>query len=237
MIKISSKDNQVFKYLKKLSLKKYRDQAKEYLVFGKDFIDEAIKTKTLLYVFTCDENTVDATYFFESGLFNIIQNSSDHKIGALVKMNNEIDFTLSNKILVLDSVQDPANVGMLLRSALAFGFSTIVASKGCADYYNEKTIKASKGSLFHLNLLNRNLDSFLNIAKDLGYDLYFADTKQGSFSNNNKNKSILLLGNEGNGISQQLLTIPHNKIHINTLKVESLNVAIAGAIIMYEMSK
>jgi TrmH family RNA methyltransferase len=235
MKKITSKDNSVFKELKKLQQKKYRDVASKYLVFGEDLVDEARKSGLLLQVITLDEKNSNADILFDDVLFNVLQGNDDHKIGALVARRDDYN-NISNKVLVLDAVQDPSNVGVLLRSAQAFGFNTVVRSKTSADFYNEKTVRASKGAVCHLNLLTVDLAEFLENKVRLGYRLYISEINDVSHDDNDQENIILVLGNEGSGVSENLKTICHTKIHIRTSGVESLNVGVAGSILMHELT-
>lgn len=235
MKKITSKDNSVFKYYKKLQLKKYRDIENKYLVFGQDLVDEAIKSNNAIQIITSVENDDKADIYFEKKLFDILQGNDDHKVGALIQ-KREIDLP-SNRILVLDNVQDPSNVGTLLRSALGFGFNKVVRSKESCDFYNEKTIRASKGSISHLSLLTKDLESYLNALLEDGYTICLSEVSEGDTGFKRYEKVALVLGNEGSGIGQNLKKIKHQKVHINTTGVESLNVSVAGSILMYELSK
>jgi TrmH family RNA methyltransferase len=142
-------------------------------------------------------------------------------------------------VLVLDGVQDPGNVGTLLRTALSFGFMDVVLGQGSADLYNNKTLMASQGSLFKLNVLsNINLVEALPIYKKDGYFILSTDLKtETTLSNFAKpQKLVLILGNEGQGVSPAVQSLADERIRLEMSNIDSLNVAIAGGILMYELA-
>ncbi|MDY0277505.1 MAG: RNA methyltransferase [Acholeplasma sp.] len=231
---ITSSENEKIKLLKKLKLKKYRDQENRFLVFGEHLIEEANKYNCIEEVFTSNENkegTLISPILMKT--INFTETPYD-RVALCKKVINNIK---SDKILVLEDVQDPDNVGALLRSASAFGFMHIILSDRCADIYNEKTIRASKGALFHLNIeRSRNIINEVTKLQHLNYKVYSTGVK-GTKEYNVDRKIVLVLGNEGSGVSKELMTISDYEVVIKTKNVESLNVAIAGSILMYEWSK
>ena len=150
---------------------------------------------------------------------------------GLCKMIDKAE--LSNKLLILDGIQDPGNMGALMRSAKAFGFETIVLGNGCVDIYNDKVIRASQGAIFKLNFINANLKEFIPSHPE--YDIYGTNVIKGISLENVKksNKMALVLGNEGNGISKDVFDVIEKNIYIPMSDTESLNVSVAGGIIMY----
>ncbi len=140
--------------------------------------------------------------------------------------------------LVLDNVQDPGNLGTLMRSALAFGFKTIILTPGCSDPYHEKVNKGAKGANFHLDIHQMTADDFLVLAKSFKATLYYADASGENIESISfHDKSIIILGNEGHGVSQNLKRWANPAaIKMENLS-ESLNVAIAGSIMMYHIYK
>ena len=135
-------------------------------------------------------------------------------------------------------MQDPGNVGTILRTALAFGFKDVILSKGCAFKYSFKVIQSSQGSIFKLNVVSNDKD-FLFSLKNRGYKLISTsldkDSKFLSEINFNKDsKYVVILGNEGQGISKDIQEKSDIKIKIEINDIDSLNVGVAGGIIMYE---
>jgi TrmH family RNA methyltransferase len=155
-------------------------------------------------------------------------------IGVCEITNNS---NIGEKVLLLDNVQDPGNIGTLIRSCVAFGFSTII-SENSVDYYNEKVVRSTQGALFKVNLLNGSLSDFIKESKD--YDFYVTDLKsdftleETEFKNN---KLGIILGNEGQGVRQELIDLVDQSFKIKMKNMESLNVGVAGSIIMYEIFK
>lgn len=230
---IISKDNETIKYLKKLKQKKYRDAENKFLVFGDHLVSEALNNGKVLNIYTSNENK-EGILITDNIMKELNFTETPYDILAVCEKVDK-DFK-SDKILVLEDVQDPDNVGALLRSASAFGFSTVLLSNKCADCYNEKTIRASKGAIFHLDIKRVDVYKKINELKELGYVVYTTDvrgTNKGKLLDN----CVLVLGNEGQGVSDQMQSLADYKLTIKTKNVESLNVAIAGSILMYEWSK
>ncbi len=140
---------------------------------------------------------------------------------------------MSKHILILDGIQDPGNMGTLMRSACAFGFETIFIGEGSVDIYNDKVIRSSQGAIFKLNFLFGNPKEFIQSLK--GYQVYGTNVIKGiSLEQIEKEEYVaVVLGNEGNGISKEVFSIIDKNIYIPMKNTESLNVAIAGSIIMY----
>ncbi len=227
---ITSKQNKTYKLYLSLKLKKYRDQHGLFLVYGPHLIEEAKKHHAIKELITSNPDKEGTLY--DSALWDEFQQTetSFDQIGICKKM--ELKRT-STRILVLDDVQDPDNVGALIRSAAAFGFLHVIFSPQCADLYNEKTIRASKGSIFDVYVERKPLKDALIELKNQGYKLYFADAHdEGTIAPSDK--MVLILGNEGHGIHQELKPLCDQAVHIQTGRVESLNVSVAGAIIMHE---
>lgn len=229
---ISSLENSKVKYLAKLNSSKYRKIEKKFIVEGKHLVDEAKKYGLLEEAFSINE--IDGYTQLSIPVMNKICNTNTtvSEIG-LCKMIDKCD--LSNHILILDGVQDPGNMGALMRSACAFGFNTIILGNGCVDIYNDKVIRASQGAIFKLNYINANLVEFLPTLKD--YKTYGTNVINGiDLDNiNNIEKLAIVLGNEGNGISKEVFDIIDKNIYIPMQATESLNVSVAGGIIMYKL--
>ncbi|MDO5330226.1 MAG: RNA methyltransferase [Bacillota bacterium] len=149
---------------------------------------------------------------------------------------------LGERILFLDWVQDPGNVGAIMRSALAFSFSTIIFSEGSASPYNQKALMAGQGSIFSLNVIQgkgKPEDVVSSLKKD-GYSI-LGSALHGASSLDEANipngKLCLILGNEGQGMRESLFPLCDQLLYIPISGIDSLNVAIAGSILMREISK
>lgn len=225
-----SDNNQKIKLLTKLNMSKYRKEMKLFIVEGKHLVDEARKANLLEEAYSINE--IDGyIQISESAMKKICHTDtvvSEIGVCKLIEKNQ-----LSNKILILDAIQDPGNLGSLMRSAKAFGFDTIVLGDGCCDIYNDKAIRSSQGAIFKLNFINANLVDFIPTLKD--YIVYGTNVKKGIDVNEcEKNKKIaLVLGNEGNGISKEVDSVIKKNIYIPLENTESLNVTVAGSILMY----
>ena len=136
------------------------------------------------------------------------------------------------KLIFLDGVQDPGNVGTILRTALAFSYSGVILSNDCASIYSQKVISASKGSIFHLPIYE---DVSLEELKEMGYEIIVTALNNSIDYNEIKpnGKFVLVFGNEGQGVSENSLNLASKIVKIDiSSKVESLNVAIAAGILM-----
>ena len=229
---IKSSKNNLIKMINKLKKKKFRNETNLFLIETRKMIDEAIKSnRNIEYIIQKESNELiyDNSILIEDDLFNEISNlvTPDGYMAIVSKYNED---KLSENILILDNIQDPGNMGTLIRSAEAFGYNTII-SINSVDYYNEKVLRSTMGSIFRLNLIEANYE-FINTLND--YNIYIADMNGEDFREikSSPNKAIVI-GNEGNGISEEIKKIPHKLVKIPMQgKVESLNAAVSGSILM-----
>ena len=231
-MKITSFDNPKIKYLVKLNKASFRKEEKKFIVEGPHLVKEARLKGVLLEAYSIEEKE-DYIEIPEAIMKKICNTDTVVSEIGLCKMVEASE--LSNRLLVLDGVQDPGNMGALMRSAKAFGFNTIVLGDGSVDIYNDKVIRSSQGAIFKLNFIHQNLLDFIPTLKD--YDVYGTNVVNGiSLDKVLKNKKMaIILGNEGKGISPSLNAILKQNIYIPMDNTESLNVSVAGGIIMYEL--
>ena len=230
---ISSVDNPKVKELMKLKLSKNRKKEEMFIVEGAHLVKEAKMAGVLIEAFSIEEKE-GYTLVSESVMKKISTTDTVVKEIGLCKFISKNE--LSNKVLILDGVQDPGNMGTLMRSACAFGFGTIFIGNGCVDIYNEKVIRSSQGAIFKLNFKFGNVVDFIN--EELGsYKVYGTNVVRGVALDevSNLDKMAVILGNEGNGISKEVDNLLLDNIYIPMENTESLNVAIAGSIIMYKL--
>ena len=229
---ISSIDNPKVKELMKLKQGKNRKKEEKFIVEGSHLVKEAKMAGVLIEAFSIEE---------KEG-FTLVSESVMKKISTTDTVVKEIGLCkfidknkLSDKVLILDGVQDPGNMGTLMRSACAFGFNTMFIGNGCVDIYNEKVIRSSQGAIFKLNFMFGNIVEFVNNNKD--YIIYGTNVVRGIPLDDVKvfDKMGIILGNEGNGISKEVDDLLLDNIYIPMDNTESLNVAIAGSIIMYNL--
>lgn len=226
-----SKEN--IKEINKLYQAKYRNLEQKFIVEGLHLVNEAKAKNLLLETYTIDQN-IEGILITENEMRKICKTDTVCKALGICKLIDK--HSLSNKILLLDAVQDPGNLGALMRSAYAFGFETIVLGDGCVDIYNDKVIRTSQGAIFKLNFIKENLVTFINEHKE--YKIYGTNVKRGiDLKEVEKVEKLgIVLGNEGNGISDKVDSVIEKNIYIKLNNTESLNVNIAGSIIMYELS-
>lgn len=238
----TSTDNKKIKELKKLNIKKYRDQSNSFLVEGEHLVLEAYK-KGLLEELFLEENTkldldVKTSYLSRNVIKFISELDNPSIIIGLCKKVEEKE--IGNKVLVLDDIQDPGNFGTIIRSAVAFNIDTIVVSNNTVDLYNSKVIRASQGMLFNINIIRRDLNVFVPELKKEGYQIYATKVNGGkSLKTIEKmEKFAIIMGNEGAGVSDNLMNLANEYLYIDmNSNCESLNVAVATSIILYELDK
>lgn len=258
---ITSINNETIKLIKKLNEKKYRDKENKYIIEGIKIIEEAYKTKQKFeHIIICEEllnkTAIDKSYINDlvikeknnliyvcEKVFKYLTDTiTPQGILAVLGKNKDKYIITDNNVLFLDKVQDSGNLGTIIRTAKAFGYNSIILNEGCADPYNPKVLRSTMGNIFSLNLviLNDNGIDILNKLKDDQYTIYATALKDSIEISKIKfnDKKVLIMGNEANGITDDILNISDNKILIpmdnNT---ESLNVAIATAIVLYETKR
>ncbi len=231
---ITSLENPKIKYLQKLALSKNRKKEREFVVEGSHLVQEARIAGVLVEAYALEDK--DGYIGITESIMKKITNTDTvvSEIGLCKMVTEE---KLSNKILILDGIQDPGNMGALMRSACAFGFDTIILGDGSCDIYNPKVIRSSQGAIFKLHFCFGNTVEWILKLKD--YRIYGTDVRNGIRVEeiHKEDKLAIILGNEGNGISKEVQALNLPNLYIPMKKTESLNVAIAGSILMYELSK
>lgn len=237
---IESKDNKKIKYLNKLRNNKFMYEEKKFVIEGEHLVKEAYNAGVLLETFSNNEvNYGVPNNLVSLSIMNYISNlSSKTNVIGICKFIKE-DVSLSNKVIILDNVQDPGNLGTIIRSAKAFNINTIVLSLNCVNKYNEKVIRAAQGMLFKVNVVTKDLKYFIPYLNKIGYEIYGTDVTNGVDVKNidKKDKIAVVMGNEGQGIEHEIKKLINKNIYIRIADdCESLNVAVAASIIMYELN-
>ena len=145
---------------------------------------------------------------------------------------------ISGNILILDNIQDPGNLGTIIRSAVAFSISTIIVSPDTVSIYNSKVLRSTQGLLFDVNIIVRDISSAIDDLKQNGYKIYGTKVDNGKNLKDidSTNKYAVIMGNEGSGVNKDILDKCDEYIYIPmNEKCESLNVGVATSIILYEM--
>ena len=239
---IESVDNKKIKEYRKLKEKKYRDSEKLFLVEGEHLVLEAYKSDSLKEVILCEREIdleVEKVYVTEKVMSTISEMPSKVDIiGVCEIKKSELD--LDSPVLILDGVQDPGNLGAIIRSAVAFNIKNIVLSKNTVDLYNTKVLRSAQGMNFHLNIIRESIPSVINKLKENNYTVYGTDVVNGLDIKNVQKAGnyAIIMGNEGNGISEEVKKLVDKNIYIEmNSNCESLNVAVSASIIMYELNK
>lgn len=239
---ITSTDNKKIKEVNKLKQKKYRDSENKFIVETLNLIKEAYLEDVLLELYILEgynlhlDIKVD-TYTVTEEVMNKIKSINTSNILGICK-KKESNTYIGKKYLLLDNVSDPGNLGTILRSSLAFGVDTVILSEGCCDLYNDKVIRASEGAIFKLNILKEDLKVSINNLNKMNIPIYGTDVTDGKeVSLIEKDSYAIIMGSEGNGISSEIKKLIKENIYIKIKDVESLNVAVATSIILYELSK
>ena len=252
---ISSKDNEFIKHIKKLKDKKYRDINKEFIIEGVKLIKEAIEENAeIKQIVICDncQNTdvipkelmyeiakYECVYVTENIFKTISDVNTPQGILAIIGRNTgetEIDYT-QDIIVALDDIQDPGNLGTILRTVDSIGLNQILVSKGTADSYNPKVVRSTMGAIFRVKIIEcEDLEKTLKEVKKHKFELVITSLQtKNSIYDVDYNKKVIVIGNEANGVEQKIQDMADVKVKIPMLgKTESLNASVATGIILYE---
>lgn len=240
---ITSLDNKKIKDLAKLKQKKHRDLTNRFLVEGEHLIQEAAKSNLLEEIILIEDYDTDIsmnkTYVSKEVMKKLTDLDTPCRMIGVCKKNNN-DKIIGNKILLLDDIQDPGNLGTIIRSSVAFNVETIVLSKNTVDLYNPKVIRSTQGMLFHINIITMDLIEAIEKIHNKNILVYATDVVDGTdvrtLTKEEKNRYALVMGNEGNGVSDKVKHLCDKNLYIKmNEKAESLNVGIATSILLYEL--
>jgi len=243
---ITSRDNQTIKDIIKLKDKKYRD--KSFIVEGIKQVDEAIKENASIEKIVFSENFLGKEKYKEfeiievsEKLFNEMTDTiTPQGILAVVskKENMEIDYS-KDFILILDNLQDPGNLGTIIRTADSCDLGQIIVSKDTVDSYSPKVIRSTMGSSFRINVIEKDLKEAIEEIKSHGYKVIVTSLQTDkSIYDVDYSKTAIIIGNEANGVREDLLNKADLKVKIPMLgKTESLNASVAASIMMYEYTR
>ena len=237
----TSVDNKKKKNIKKLNTKKYRDEFNEFIIEGEHLILEANKHGFLKEVILEENTNLDIDVPKSFVTHNVLKYISDldnpsKMIGICTKIPKK---DIGNKIVILDGVQDPGNLGTIIRSSVAFNVDTIIC-ENCVDLYNSKVIRATQGMLFNINIYEDNITNLIKKLSNNGYKIYGTKVNGGKSlkSVERCEKFAIIMGNEGTGVREEVLDLCSEYLYINMNEnCESLNVGVATSIILYELDK
>lgn len=238
---ITSLNNDKVKELVKLKNKKYRDDNNIFFVEGKDLCDEAYNSGLMreIYILDGKDDIYDGIpYTFISS--EVMKKISDMPsiTDYFAVVTKKVEEKPGDRIIILDNIQDPGNLGTIIRSATAFNFDTIVLSKDTVDLYNPKVVRSTKGMLFNTNIIVRDLETYLKELDD--YVIYGTDVTNGIDIRKEKitKKIAIIIGNEGKGISENIKKYCQKFLYIDMSNTcESLNAGVSASILMYEVYK
>lgn len=244
---ITSIQNKFVKEWKKLHKKKYRQESGTFLIEGEHMIEEAYETDQLITTLIVQEGKevpawMDEEYVYivtENVFKEISQTEAPQGIAAIVNMRS-MKQEHNNYVLLIDAIQDPGNLGTIIRTADAAGFSKVVLGEGTVDLYNDKVVRATQGSIFHLAIEQRDLNEAIRSLQTDGFSVWATTLRRAKnyAEIEPTNKTAIILGNEGRGVQQKWLDMADELVKIPMYgKAESLNVGIAAGILMYHIRK
>ena len=239
MIKvITSKDNQHIKYAYSLKDNKEREAHKEFLGESKKSLEMALNAHLVKEVFTYEALDIDESipqFLVNEEVMKKLSPSKNPEGVIFIAKYPEIKKDNLNKILYLDEINDPGNLGTMIRTALAFNFDAVITSKNSVSIYNEKVLAACKGANYKINVFQ---DDFLSIKN--GHVVIATSLRDDAISLEelpSYDKFILVMGNEARGISKRCLDLSDVIVKIDIQNIDSLNVAVAAGIIMNKLKK
>lgn len=230
---IESVNNERIKNYAKLNNKKYRDETNLFIVEGGHLVKEADALGLLVDSFSLDGSV--GTMVSESVMRKLSSLNTPPNVLGIAK-KREVS-GINGNVLILDGLQDPGNLGTIIRSAVAFNIDTIIASLDTVDVYNTKVLRSSEGMFFHINYVVADLEKIIPTLDD--YLILTTNVTDGENIKNMKlnQKYALIMGNEGNGVRDNVAKLASKSLYIPMNdSCESLNVAIATSIILYEFS-
>lgn len=258
---IKSKDNDKIKYTKSLLKPKGRNKEKKFIIEGFRILTLALECDAKLeYVFINEnfekkqehkefldllERKNIKIYKTSNKIFlDMVDTENTQGILGVLKYEdrNLVDNISSDDkfVLILDRIQDPGNMGTIIRTADSAGVDAIILLKGCVDVYNPKVIRSTMGSIFDMNIINTTQDEAVEFLKQKGFSIVssYLHTDNYYHQTEYSDKVALVIGNEANGINDELISVSDKLVKIPIYgKAESLNAAISSAILMYEIKK
>lgn len=248
---IESVQNNQVKEWKKLLTRKGRKKQSKYVIEGEHLVEEAIRAKAAIETILIREDKwsgyldydADRSVMISEEVSALLTDTvTDQGIFAVVHMKEEQQSITGNRpVLLLDKIQDPGNLGTLIRSADAAGFEGVIIGKGSVDLYNPKALRSAQGSHFHLPVIHEELLHWIEAFKKQGIEVYGTalDERAESYHEvSSKDAFALIVGNEGNGVDPEILKQTTKNLYIPIKgKAESLNVAIAASVLMFSLYK
>lgn len=246
---ITSASNKRIKDIQKLKENKNIKKYGRYLIEGKHLVEEALDAKVVEQIIVSESfeeyNIVDS---FEGDIIKVTDSvlksisdtiTSQGIIAVCRIVKKELDINNYSKVLILDKIQDPGNLGTIIRTADAFNFDCIILGKGTTSLYGQKVIRSTQGSNFHIDCFD-NIDLVELIDEMNEFNIFATSLKADKYIeqlDNITGKVAVVFGNEGAGVSEEILSKVNNLLKISMPgRAESLNVSIAAGIVMHYIS-
>ncbi len=250
MEELQSAKNVRVKEWKKLLTKKGRDQSGKYILEGAHLVEEALKTNEIVEIMVQHNFTAIEIEQLRKFTVTLISAEISQSISATEtpqgifavckKRDVGLDLAIHRKLLLLDGVQDPGNIGTMIRTADAAGIDAVIFGEGTGDLYNPKVLRSAQGSHFHLQVVAGNLSEWIQQLKAADIPVYGSAIENGEpFINVPPSDSFaLIVGNEGAGVDRAILRQTDKNLYIPLYgQSESLNVAVAAGILLYHLQK
>lgn len=242
---ITSTSNDKVKAWRKLHQRKGRKQTQAFLGEGYHLLEEAWKSSQQIKEIIAEAEAelpewtsgIPVERVSKEVFRRISQTQTPQGIAAVIQMSKEKEVR-GDRLILLDRIQDPGNLGTIIRTADAAGMDGIVLGKGTADIYNDKVVRATQGSLFHLPFYEADLKEEVALLQQKGYEIWATALEDAMYYYDAEvpEKVALILGNEGAGVEPELIGQANKRISIPIYgKAESLNVSIAAGILMYHL--
>ena len=239
---ITSLENDKVKELVKLQKKKYRDLTGTFLVEGEHLVEEVFKSGLVINVICLEDYNcnydIPVMYVSYDVMKKISSLDTPPAIMALCRKKD--DSIIGNRIVILDNIQDPGNLGTIIRSSVSFNVDTIVLSPNSVDLYNPKVLRSTQGMFCHINIVYADIIETINMLHEKDFVVYGTNVVDGVDVRRVSPSKYwaLVMGNEGSGVSSEILDLCDNNLYIKmNSKVESLNVSIACSILLYELGR
>lgn len=250
MKKITSDDNKNIKYLRQLQQKKYRDREGVYLIEGENAVREAAENGIVPVMTAVDEERLDLykgmfgdyisdAFVLPPRLFSkVCATETSQGIVSAVRKKPVPDKLPEGSVVVLDRLQDPGNIGTIIRTCDAAGIAAVIAVKGCADIYSPKTVRSAAGSVFRVPVYEgSDTGTVIGLLKAAGKNIIGTsfDTSVMYYDVDMTGDIAIVIGNEGNGMSDEFMDACDVSVRIPMKgKTESLNASVAAGILIYE---
>lgn len=239
---ITSKDNNKIKNVRKLLNKKYSTEQGLFIIEGENLVTEAIKNNLLVELYVLENTECKFDFEYNYVTLDVMKSISNLKstprlIGVSKYINKK---EMGNKIVILDSLQDPGNAGTIIRNSVAFGIDTVVFSKDSVSPYNEKVLRSTGGMIYNINIVIDDIFKIIpklknNNIKIIGTSLEKSKNLESLNINNNY---AVIFGNEGNGVQKNVLELCDEIVRIDMNNAcESLNVGVSNGIVLYHLFK